>query len=126
LLLLSTTFNVLELARRPLLLSALGKKLGAMFLKCRNGVENKLFILGDLDSRTRDNHGSQCLIALEKVLLCISRDNDEVRLNIFGILDEKSRIDDRSQGLSGKVAALFELLVIHATETLRTRQGTYV
>ena len=44
-----------------------------------------------------------------------------MRLNIFRILDEKGRIDDRSQGLGGKVATLFELLVIHAIETLRTR-----
>lgn len=105
LLFLSTAFNVLVLTGRPLLFSALGEEFGAVFLKCRHSKENKLVVLGHLDSRARHNHGRYCLILLNEILLCIARNNNEMCLNVLRILHKKFRVDNGGQGLGRKVAA---------------------
>lgn len=48
LLLFLAALDVLVLAWRPLLLSALLQELGAVLLERRDGEENELFVLGDL------------------------------------------------------------------------------
>lgn len=75
------------LPRSPFLLSAFVDKLGTVLLEGGNGEESKLVVVFNLNRRPRHNHGSQGLIRLEKLLLGIGWNSNEMCLDEFGILD---------------------------------------
>lgn len=98
-LLFLATLHVLVITRRPLVLATFVLKVDAVFLECRHGVEAKLAVGVDLDTRSRHNHGRDGLVRFEKVLLERVGHGDEVRLEVVRVLHEKLRIDDGRQRL---------------------------
>lgn len=97
LLLLFPPLDVLVLSRRPLLLPALLEELGARLLESRYREEREFVVLGDLDGRPRDHHGSKGLVAPEKVLARVRRHHNQMGLQVLGILDQQTRINDGRQ-----------------------------
>lgn len=106
LLLLLATLDVLVLARGPLLLSALLQELGAVLLESRDGKEHEFFVLGHLHAGPWHHHGRERLVALEKVLPAVDGHDDQMRLKVLGVGDEKGGIHDGREGLGREVSAV--------------------
>lgn len=110
LLLLAPAFDVLVLARYPLVLAALVDKLQAMLLERRHGVQRELVIGGDEGRRPGHDHGRDGLVGLQELLDLLCGDGDEVGFDVLGVLDEDGGVDDGCQRLGGEVASLFQTL----------------
>lgn len=105
-LLLLAALDVLVVARRPFHLAALVLEVGAVLLERRDGEQRELVVLGDLDRRAGHHHGRQRLVALEEIALGVVGHRDEVRLEVFGVLDEELGVDDRREGFRREVSAV--------------------
>lgn len=104
LLLFSATLNVFELAWRPLLFSALLEELGTVLLERGNGEQDELVILGELDRRPGDHHGSESLVTLDEFLLRVPGHDNKVCFDVLRILNEERRVDNGGEGLGRQVA----------------------
>lgn len=106
LLLLAPALDVLELARHPLVLTALVQEFGAVLLERRHGVQRELVVGGDERRGPRHDHGRDGLVGLEELLDLLRGDGDEVGFNVLGVPDEDAGVDDGGQGLGGEVASV--------------------
>jgi hypothetical protein len=65
------------------------EKFGAMPFECGNGVQGELVIGVNSLGGAGHDHGGNGLIAFEEILDDLIGDCNEMRLEIFGILDEE-------------------------------------
>ena len=103
-LLLLAALNVLEVTRNPLVLTAFVHKLQAMLLERRDRIQRELVVRGHQRCRPRHHHGRHRLIQLQELLDLLSGHRDEVRLDVFGVLDDGARVDHRGEGFSRQIA----------------------
>ena len=98
-LLLLPTFDVLEVARDPLLLTALMHEFGAVLLERCHSVQRELAVGSDQLRGPRDHHWRDGLVGLEEVFYYLGGHGDEVGFDVFGVLDDGFRVDHRGEGL---------------------------
>lgn len=106
-LLLFATFDVLEIARDPLLLTTLVHKLHAVLLEGGDCVQREVAVFGDQLCRPRHHHRRDGLVALQELLYLLRRDGDQVRLDELGFLDNGSGVDDGGERFCGKVSSVW-------------------
>jgi hypothetical protein len=98
-LLLLSTLDILKVARNPLLFTALMHEFDAVLLERGNSIQRKLAIGRNQLRRARNNHRCDRFVALKEVFNKLRGHSDEVGLDVFGILDDGFRIDDRGERL---------------------------
>lgn len=88
------TFDVLEIARNPFVLTTPVDKLRAVLLERRDGVKGELVVRRHEGRGSGHDHGRHRLICLEEFLHLLSGNSDKVRFNVFGIADKSAGIND--------------------------------
>lgn len=106
--LLLASLDVLEVARNPLVLTALVHKLQAVLLERRDGVQCEIVVRSNQRRRPRHHHRRHGLVDLQELLDLLGGHSDKVRLDVFGVADEGAGVDDRGEGFGGQVAPIAE------------------
>ena len=102
---LFSTLLILIVSWSPFVLSTLVYELLTCLLECRYGIKGKLVIGIYSCSRSRNNHVTELLVGFDKVFGDGIGDSDEVRFEVFRVLDYEGRVDDCGEGLVGEVTA---------------------
>lgn len=68
-----------------------------MLLKRCDREEDELIIFGDFNAGSRNDHRREGFVALDEVLLSISRHRNQMGLEVFRILDEEGGVDNWCQ-----------------------------
>ena len=80
-------------------------KLRTRLLERRDSVKCK-FVIGIYShSGTGHDHGAESFVCFEEVFRDGVGDGDEVRFQVFGVLDYEGGVDDCGEGFVGEVAA---------------------
>ena len=74
-------------------------ELDAVLLERSNSIQRKLAIGGNQLRGPGNNHRRDRFVALKEVFDKLRGHSDEVGLDVFGVLDDGFRVDDRGEGL---------------------------
>ncbi len=91
-------FDVFKIPRRPSSLPTFDDKLVTVLLERRHCVQRILVVGRDVERGPRYHHGRDGLVGLDEVFVERVRDRDQMRLEVFGAVDEDGRVDDGCQG----------------------------
>jgi hypothetical protein len=121
-LLFLATLLVLVLARRPPLFSALVQELCGVLFEGDDGDEGEFVVRGDLVRGAGDDHGGKGFVGFVEFFDDDVGDGDEVRVEVFRVLDKGFGIYYCGEGFGGEVASDHEL----ARHKERWERGAYV
>lgn len=80
-------------------------KFGGVLLERHDREEGEFFVCIDLYGGSRDDHGTEGLVGLEEFADRGVGDGDEVRVEVFGVLEEELGIYNGGERFRGEVAA---------------------
>ena len=87
------------------------KILASLFEGCY-GVERELLVAVYLNGRARDDELAESFVGFDEVFGDGVRDCNKVGLEVFGIADDKGRVDDCGERFVGEISAVDESISI--------------